>query len=182
MSEDPEEVEAPVSTSQLNEAQPPKAQKGKGRKFFQHMQPSFAIELPKPPTMVEFLDENDPEKATIVRKKAREWVNQNRDKSKKTRQKQQQPRITVQDERERPSRVKDLKTEREKSQELMMTPSLLRVVGSRKNDPFDSLPDMGIKYEHMMEYCKFTSLSCHRILPITLRSCRVPASTLGTIR
>jgi hypothetical protein len=159
MSEDAEEAKAPVSTSQSSEAQPRKAQKGRGRKFFQHVQPSFAVELPSPPTKIEFLDENNPDKATIVRKKAREWVNQNRDKSKKMRQKQQQPNTIVQDEKYRSSRVKDFKAEREKSQELAITPSLLRVAGSRKNDPFDSLPDMGIKYEHMMEYCKFTSLS-----------------------
>jgi hypothetical protein len=181
MSEDPEEAEAPVSKSQPSEAQPRTAQKGKGRKFFQHIQPSFAVKLPSPPTKIEFLDENDPEKATIVRKKAREWVNQNRDKGKKIRQKQQKSSTTDQDEEYRLSRVKDLKAKKEKSQELAITPSLLRVAGSRKNDPFDSLPDMGIKYEHMMEYCKFTSLSCHQILPITLQNCHVPARTLGTI-
>jgi hypothetical protein len=159
MSEDPEEAEAPISTSQLSEAQPRKTHKGKGRQFFQHMQPSFAVELPSPPGKIEFLDENNPDKATIVRKKAREWVNRNRDKSKKIGQKQQQPNTIVQDKKYRSIRVKDLKAEREKSQELVITPSLLWVAGSRKNDPFDSLPDVGIKYEHMMEYCKFIGLS-----------------------
>jgi hypothetical protein len=159
MSEDPEEPEASVSgsTSQSSEAPPRNAQRGKGRKFFQQMQPSFAIELPRRPTRIEFLDENNPEKATIVRKKAREWVNQNRDQTKKARQKQQHSNTTAQDGKDQTGKI--LKTENKKSKELVITPSPLRTSGPRKKDQFDSLPDMKIKYDHLMEFCKFAIFS-----------------------
>lgn len=61
------------------------SQKGKGRKFFQHLQPTFAIDVPQATTMnLEFLDHSDPAKDIVVRKKAREWVNKNKAKSKQS--------------------------------------------------------------------------------------------------
>lgn len=52
----------------------------KGRKFFQQMQPTFSIDVPTTTfTKLEFLDNFDPAKDTVVRKKAREWVNKNRE-------------------------------------------------------------------------------------------------------
>jgi hypothetical protein len=154
MSENPEEAEVPADSSQSNKTLPRNAQRSRGRKFFQHLQPSFTVELPKRPTKIEFLDDNDPEKATIVRKKAREWVNQNRDKSKKARQKQQRSEATVKVDPEQSDEGQVVQVERMKSNKLVVTPSPLRTAGPCKIDPFSSLPDLGAKYNHILEYCE----------------------------
>ena len=49
----------------------------KTRKYFSEVQPTFTLQAP--PTQLEFLDHSDPSKDKVVRKKAREYVNRNKD-------------------------------------------------------------------------------------------------------
>jgi hypothetical protein len=163
MSKDHEEVEVPANTSPPSEGPQRNAQRGREREFFQRMQPSFAVELPKRPTRIEFLDDSNPKKATIVRRKAREWVNQNRDEAKKARQKHQRSKTTAKNYADRPDGSQDVQGWRQKSAGLVLIPSPLQTAGPHKNDPFDCLPDMGMKYGHLVEYCKTIIFSSNHV-------------------
>jgi hypothetical protein len=176
MSEDPEKAEVPVHPSECSRTPARNAQRGRGRKFFQHMRPEFTVELPKRPTKIEFVAENDPEKATIVRKKAREWVNQNKDKTQNARQKQQRPKATIKNGGDQSDRGQVVHMERWKSAKLVITPSPLQTAGPRKKDPFSSLPDLGMEYNHMLEYCELTTQSPY-LVPNFFESSRISRNT-----
>jgi len=126
----------------------------KGRKFFQHMQPTFSIDMPTTTfTKLEFLDNFDPAKDTVVRKKAREWVNKNREISNQGGQRA--PRSE--------SKNVGLKTEGEGQKKQlarrrvtvpMIVSSPTKVVGPNQVDPFGILPNIGRDFDHIIKYCK----------------------------
>jgi hypothetical protein len=130
------------------------AQRGKGRKFFQEVQPTFAVELPITTTKLEFLDENDPGKSTIVRKKAREWVNKNKDASRKTKKKTQHPRIEDGGRVFDSAEDHDMQLQGRKSSPPFVKLDVLRAVGAGHLDPFNILPHVGRQYDHIIKFCK----------------------------
>lgn len=134
------------------------SQKSKGRKFFQQLQPTFSIDVAKHNiTKLEFLDHSDPGKDTVVRKKAREWVNRNKEILKK-RHESQSPKQT-----KSPISKDDdataTKTEPQqimiKMEEPMVLAEPLHVNHLGALDPFDILPSremVGRKYEHIIQF------------------------------
>jgi hypothetical protein len=144
-----------TSHTQKHDTQKAKYQRGKERSFFQQMQPTFAVEVPKRVTRLEFLDERDPRKDTIVRKKAREWVNQNKVNAKKSRPKQQQTRV---DEARdiQPAEFHGTGSYGWTFHEMVTTCVPLAAVG-HTFDPFNSLPNVGTKYDHILDYCESVS-------------------------
>ena len=137
---------------QSNTTQKRMPQRGRGRKFFQQLQPTFAIELSRNTTKLEFLDQNDPAKDTIVRKKAREWVNKNRDITNQNRQKQLH--MTGGNAVRKVEHVEDqdMQVQRRESNDPVVILSPLQAVRTRQFDPFNVLPDVGRKYDHIIEY------------------------------
>lgn len=126
----------------------------KGRKFFQQMQPTFSIDVPTTTfTKLEFLDNFDPAKDTVVRKKAREWVNKNREISNlggqatsKSRSKNVALKADEEDQKKQLARRKST------------TPTVIitspKAVGASSVDPFGILPDIGRDFDHIIKYCK----------------------------
>ncbi|KAH7385649.1 hypothetical protein BKA66DRAFT_511484 [Pyrenochaeta sp. MPI-SDFR-AT-0127] len=141
------------------------SQKGKGRKFFQQMQPTFAIDLPtmSTTTKLEFLDHSDPSKDIVVRKKAREWVNKNKEISKQNREKLSlspaaSTTWTVKDDDET---QKELQMRRNSVQSVVL-PSPLKLLGMDTLDPFNQLPNIGRRYDHIIY---FFLTSCPEEIP-----------------
>ncbi|KAF2992939.1 hypothetical protein E8E13_000372 [Curvularia kusanoi] len=136
-------------------------QDNKGRKFFQQMQPTFFIDVPTPTSAkLEFLDNFDPAKDTVVRKKAREWVNKNRELSSfsgpvtsKSRSKKHVSRRDV-DEKKQLVRQKTL------------VPAAVtgpQTVAASSVDPFGILPNIGRDFDHIIKY--FLSANCPEEIP-----------------
>lgn len=145
------------STSVLDntgQAQASQKNDNKGRKFFQKMQPTFSIDVPTTTfTRLEFLDNFDPAKDTVVRKKAREWVNKNREISKPGGQRAPKSR----------SKSIRLKTEDEGQKNQLarrtgmastIVPGPSKAVGPNQVDPFGILPNIGRDFDHIIKYCK----------------------------
>jgi hypothetical protein len=149
-----EDESVSTNTTQSNMAPEQVSQRGKGRKFFQHMQPTFAIELPTTSTKLEFLDENDPAKRTIVRKKAREWVNKNKDMTNKCRQRQKQSSGKGKAREADYAGSSDVQLQRRKSNKPITMLGAFKAEGLRQFDPFNILPDIGRKYSHVVEFCE----------------------------
>lgn len=127
----------------------------KGRKFFQQMQPTFSIDVPTTTfTKLEFLDNFDPAKDTVVRKKAREWVNKNREisnlsgqASSKSRSRTKKSAFGVQEEDEK----KQLARRRTTLHAIIPSP---KAVSASSVDPFGLLPNIGRDFDHIIKYCK----------------------------
>lgn len=128
----------------------------KGRKFFQQMQPTFSIDVPTTTfTKLEFLDNFDPAKDTVVRKKAREWVNKNREitnlggqATPKKRSKNSALQVQEEDRRN--------KIVRRKSTTPALAFNLPKAVDASSVDPFGILPNIGRDFDHIIKYCKIT--------------------------
>lgn len=126
----------------------------KGRKFFQQMQPTFSIDVPTTTfTKLEFLDNFDPAKDTVVRKKAREWVNKNREITNlsgqaipKSRSKNSASKAEDED--------KKKQLIRQKSTTPAVTFNPTKTVGASSVDPFGILPDIGRNFDHIIKYCR----------------------------
>ena len=126
----------------------------KGRKFFQQMQPTFSIDVPTTNfTKLEFLDNFDPAKDTVVRKKAREWVNKNREisnlggqASSKSRSKKAALKTDDEDQRKQL-----LKRKVAVSAVIIGSP---RAVDASAVDPFGILPNIGRDFDHIIKYCE----------------------------
>jgi hypothetical protein len=126
----------------------------KGRKFFQQMQPTFSIDVPTTNfTKLEFLDNFDPAKDTVVRKKAREWVNKNREISNLGGQASSKSR----------SKKAALKTDNEDQKKQLVKRKVAfpavsigspRAVGASAVDPFGILPNIGRDFDHIIKYCE----------------------------
>jgi hypothetical protein len=127
------------------------------------MQPTFAVTLPRRNTKIEFLDESNPAKDTIIRKKAREWVNQNRDQGRKNRRKQKRAETEEKEPEAKPRDAQNMQLQRRKSEDPVLILSPLETVGTRQFDPFSTLPRVDTKYEHLLEYCKWISFNINEI-------------------
>ena len=143
-----------LALNNLGQAQASQKKDNKGRKFFQQMQPTFSIDVPATTfTKLEFLDNFDPAKDTVVRKKAREWVNRNREASNPGGQGAPKSRsknagLKAEDE----SQKKQLT--RRKSTVPTIIPSPSKAVGPSQVDPFGILPNIGRDFDHIIKYCK----------------------------
>ncbi len=119
------------------------------------MQPTFAIDIPKTTlTCHEFLDHLDPTKSTVVRKKAREWVNRNKENS---RQKRERSSITPLNSGKgeisfqvNPQSKLQRQESYESEFELILSPP--RPVGIDSFDPFHLLPKVGRRYDHIIDF------------------------------
>jgi hypothetical protein len=136
-----------------------KAHREKGREFFQQLQPTFAIDLPSTAIKLQFLDEKDPGKDTIVRKKAREWVNRNRSISSQSRQNQKKSKANVKAPDIEDEADDGMQLQRCKDSQRAVVLDPLQGVGKGNFDPFNLLPDIGRRYDHIIEYCEFTLYS-----------------------
>lgn len=133
----------------------PQTKDNKGRKFFQQMQPTFSIDVPTTNvTKLEFLDNFDPAKDTVVRKKAREWVNKNRE----------VPNLGGQASSKLRSKKTALKADDEDQKKQLAkrrvaAPAVIvcspRAVGASAVDPFGLLPNIGRDFDHIIKYCAF---------------------------
>jgi hypothetical protein len=152
-----EDARAPATNLKPNNSSNRLSQKSKDRRFFQQMQPTFATELPTTTstTRFEFLDENDPAKKTIIRKKAREWVNKNKITGNHNGQKQQRSRSSK-TLREADDGRNDAKQSLARpSNELVVMGGLIpQGLGSYQSDSFNILPDIGRKYGHIVDFCE----------------------------
>lgn len=133
-----------------------KRKENKGRKFFQQMQPTFSIDVPTTTfTKLEFLDNFDPGKDTVVRKKAREWVNKNREFSNlggQTKSKSRPKKSTSKS--DKGDENKQL-TRRESSTQAMVITSP-NTIGASSVDPFGILPNIGRDFDHIIKYCELS--------------------------
>lgn len=127
------------------------------------MQPTFAIQVPPTAVKLEFLDENDPAKDTIVRKKAREWVNKNREISNQSRRRATKSNSAGSTTPEPTVEEKETQVVRRKSNTPIVNFDPLSVVGSPYTDPFNVFPDIGRKYGHVVQY--FFSTACPEEIP-----------------
>lgn len=124
--------------------------KEKSRKFFQQVQPTFSLEQPTNTIELEFLDNFDPAKDIVVRRKAREWVNKNKGHRVQIRRVKPQPEETREDDKE--ERQNQLITV--KSKDTIKTHDPLKIIGVSQKDPFGILPDIGRKYDHIIDFCE----------------------------
>lgn len=118
------------------------------------MQPTFSIDVPTTNfTKLEFLDNFDPAKDTVVRKKAREWVNKNREISNLGGQASSKSR----------SKKAALKTDNEDQKKQLVKRKVAfpavsigspRAVGASAVDPFGILPNIGRDFDHIIKYCE----------------------------
>ena len=132
------------------QAKAPPRTDNKGRKFFQQMQPTFSVDVSGSISTLEFLDNFDPTKGAVVRKKAREWVNKNREISSlrgpatlKTRSKNVMSRTED-----------DQKKQLTKWKPPVSAAFSPQVVGANTVDPFGVFPNIGRDFGHIMKYCK----------------------------
>lgn len=117
------------------------------------MQPTFAIDAPITSVKLQFLDQNDPQRDKIVRKKAREWVNRNRDIANQSSRQRGVPRgkSTFQD-------PDDVEENEMQVQRFGKDNEIVVFNSTRQFDPFNILPDVGRKYSHIVEFCKSETL------------------------
>ncbi|QRD00201.1 hypothetical protein JI435_070940 [Parastagonospora nodorum SN15] len=127
------------------------ARNEKERRFFEHVQPTFAVELPTT-TRLEFLDERNPAKRIIVRKKAREWVNQNKSGGKKSRSRRRPAKKEETETDVGSTECQNAQVQRHGSDDAVKVPSPLQDIGVRQFDPFTVLPDVGSQYDHLLDY------------------------------
>lgn len=136
------------------------SKENKGRKFFQQMQPTFSIDLPTTNfTRLEFLDNFDPAKDTVVRKKAREWVNKNRETS------NQREQASLQSKSKKTALKADEENQKKQlAQRKVTAPTIMigspKAVGASSVDPFGILPNIGRDFDHIIKYCEFTQEQC----------------------
>ncbi|KAJ4986935.1 hypothetical protein SVAN01_07613 [Stagonosporopsis vannaccii] len=136
----------------------------KGRKFFQQMQPTFSIDVPTTTfTKLEFLDNFDPAKDTVVRKKAREWVNKNRELSNlsgqgslKSKSKTKNIALGLQEE----ERKQQVARRKNTTQTTIPSPE---AISAGSVDPFGLLPSIGRDFDHIIKY--FLSAKCPEEIP-----------------
>jgi hypothetical protein len=124
----------------------------KGRKFFQQMQPTFSIELENARTTeLEFLDHSDPRKSIVVRKKAREWVNKNKELSKQNRggksQSNSKNLVFINTNAGEPKKAVAKRRIHEG-----ISLDALQPVSLNEFDPFKLLPSVGRKYDHIIQF------------------------------
>lgn len=159
------------------------AQRGKGRKFFQQMQPTFSIDLPQTvTTKLEFLDHSDPAKDVVVRKKAREWVNKNKESLKQSHgsQARRKARRSIQDSVSPEQKETQQQLMSMKYEESVAGLNLARTTSIDSFDPFGLLPDIGRKYDHIIQFfltgcpeeipCsddKYSDKSKHSLIPFS---------------
>ncbi|KZM24449.1 uncharacterized protein EKO05_0001519 [Ascochyta rabiei] len=135
----------------------------KGRKFFQQMQPTFSVHVPTTnTTKLEFLDNFDPAKDTVVRKKAREWVNKNREITNLSGQatpksKPKNAAWKTEDEEKRTQLA------RRRTAAPVITTSLPKTVAASSVDAFGVLPHIGRDFDHIIKY--FLSSNCPEEIP-----------------
>jgi hypothetical protein len=130
----------------------------KGRKFFQQMQPTFSIDLPTTTfTKLEFLDNFDPAKDKVVRKKAREWVNKNREITITNLSGQAIPKSKS---KNTAWKLKDEVQKKQLAQRKSITSAVIlsppQAIGASQVDPFGLLPFIGRNFDHIIKYCKIT--------------------------
>jgi hypothetical protein len=136
------------------------AQKEKHRPGFHQVQPTFAVEPLIPTTTLVFLNENDPAKDKIVRKKAREWVNKNKERNKHIKKKQQDASANFQVQDVGSIGDHNAQLQKRKHNESSVIGSVLRAMGGSQFDPFNILPHVGRKYDHIVEFCTSSNLFC----------------------
>lgn len=113
--------------------------------FFGQVSPSFSLD-PEPRNLTfQFLEHSDPDRSTVVRKKAREWVNKSKEDAEKSKGRLQ----------------KRTKTQTSKLLQ-RKGPILARESGSvpgfimelRSFDAFGTLPKIQKDYNHIIQYCE----------------------------
>lgn len=112
----------------------------KGRQFFQKVQPTFSVSPGI--TQLEFVDNSDPRKDVVVRKKAREWVFRNRE--------------VTRGKKGSTTKKDDAKGNPQKKKGVGTIISLCDPSSGRV-DPFDALPNVGRKVDHIIEFYHSTS-------------------------
>lgn len=130
---------------------PPQTSK-KGRKFFHKVQPTFSVASSAPQTQLCFLDNSDPKKDAIVRKKAREWVWKNKHKDTDASKRKDGTRKAAKSEGDRRSEHGQMVMFRGVDRRKV---SPLNDISMGSVDPFGTLPAVGRKIDHIIEYCKF---------------------------
>ncbi|KAF2018983.1 hypothetical protein BU24DRAFT_405705 [Aaosphaeria arxii CBS 175.79] len=106
------------------------------RRYFEQVQPIFAVSSSA--TKLEFVDNSDPRKDLVVRKKAREWVHRNRETTRRNKgaqnaKTQEAGAVTAWD-------------------IILSRRASLKDPSSGRIDPFDMLPNVGRKVDHILEF------------------------------
>ncbi|KAF2131418.1 hypothetical protein P153DRAFT_365006 [Dothidotthia symphoricarpi CBS 119687] len=149
----------PSSTTSRNVNSKRTSQKDKSRKYFQQAQPTFSLELPTHTPKLEFLDNFDPDKDLVVRKKAREWVNKNKGlRTQPWRARPEPKKIKTKDGNEQQKQLA-----KRKNNETTRVHDPLKIIGVSQKDPFNMLPDIGRNYDHIIDF--FLSGCCPEEIP-----------------
>ncbi|KAF2637071.1 hypothetical protein P280DRAFT_138060 [Massarina eburnea CBS 473.64] len=146
---DKETNRKPSSSSSSSFTSTSTTKKPPNRKFFHNVEPIFSIAQPKT-QQLQFLDNSDPGKSAVVRKKAREWVHWNKQhelavKTKKTEKKSHCDEVEFEIKGGgKGSVLQILKSEG--------VPNPWMNVAAGRADPFDAFPQVGRNIDHIIEY------------------------------
>jgi hypothetical protein len=114
------------------------------------MQPTFSVDVPTTTfTKLEFLDNSDPGKDTVVRMKAREWVNKNRKLGGQGTSKARLRNAVLKTDEENQER----RLVRRKSATPTIITTIPNAVGASSVEPFGILPNIGRDFDHIIKYC-----------------------------
>lgn len=119
-------------------------------KFFDGVAPTFSLVSPPRNLTFEFLNHSDPDRATVVRRKAREWVNKNKeDEQKRGCQSRRKTR------KQNSIQINRVHTAAERAQG--STPRKINEL--RTFDAFSIIPGVQKDRYHILQYCECCSSS-----------------------
>jgi hypothetical protein len=127
--------------------------KGRARsiKFFNQAQPTFVVA--QPGAKLTFVDDKDPEKRRVVRRNAREWVLKMK-KEEEVEKDGVKGQTRAKSGKKKGVRVGALDVlGGENAAGVVVTVTRPRDVSAERFDPFDALPNVGRKVDHIVEYC-----------------------------
>ncbi|KAH7130624.1 hypothetical protein B0J11DRAFT_504390 [Dendryphion nanum] len=163
------------SSGIIQAAQAPQADRSlptpsqKGRHFFQKVQPTFSVSPGI--AQLEFVDNSDPRKDAVVRKKAREWVFRNREVTKGKRN------VTFKKHGAELDNTQQRKVNKKKDKEVVIS---LFDPSSGRIDPFGMLPDVGRKVDHIIEFYHSTRQLRLHFLTSSIVVTRCPEQVPGS--
>ena len=122
-------------------------------KFFERLPPSFSLESRPKNLTFQFLDHSDPDRDKVVRKKAREWVNRNKEDAQKDQcQLRRKPKKRNPDSADSNNAIRLVEQATQQAQSL----SLKKVTELRTFDAFNIFPGVQEDRYNILQYCEFS--------------------------
>lgn len=118
---------------------------GPSAQYFKKVAPAFSLELQPKKITFQFLDHSDPDRSTVVRRKAREWVNKGKEEAEKNKEGKQRRAKT-----RFPRHVQG-----ERIHVGQQSRSVPRSISElRSFDAFGTLPQTQKDCYHIIQYCR----------------------------